>query len=86
MASTLKTRTIALATLVLAVIGYAGTADAATPFRVKDIRTFPFSTLSGSSPERFFDVGGITYFIANDRIDGFELWKTDGTAAVHVLF
>ena len=31
------------------------------------------------------DVGGILYFVADDRPSGAELWKTDGTAAGTVL-
>jgi ELWxxDGT repeat protein len=34
---------------------------------------------SGSSPDGFTNVGGTVFFRANDQINGFELWKTDGT-------
>src|SRR5438067_13780239 len=43
---------------------------------LKDINT----TTLGSNPEQVVDVGGMAFFVANDGVHGFELWKSDGTA------
>lgn len=45
-----------------------------------------FSTqLFGSYLTPFIKVGSTIYFIANDEVSGYELWKTDGTAAGTVM-
>ncbi len=44
------------------------------------------NAVSGSSyPSSLTNVGGTLFFVANDGINGFELWKSDGTAAGTVL-
>ncbi len=45
---------------------------------VKDISTEP-SNPSGSLPFELTNVNGTLFFVANDDIHGFELWKSDGT-------
>ncbi len=52
-----------------------------TPFLVKDI----FPGLSGSEPRHLTAVGNTLFFNANDGVNGYELWKSDGTAAGTVL-
>ncbi|MBA4105895.1 MAG: hypothetical protein C0485_09065 [Pirellula sp.] len=32
-----------------------------------------------SAPSDFLEMGGVTYFVANNGVNGRELWKTDGT-------
>ncbi|MGL5094648.1 MAG: ELWxxDGT repeat protein, partial [Planctomycetia bacterium] len=54
--------------------------------RVKDIFTGTTSGFPNSSKPAFLtNVGGAIYFRANDGSSGFELWKSDGTAAGTVL-
>lgn len=36
---------------------------------------------SSSSPSRFTEFNGATYFSADDSVNGIELWKSDGSAA-----
>ncbi len=43
--------------------------------------TTPGIGLRGSRPGNFTDVNGILYFAANDGVNGFELWSTDGVNA-----
>jgi ELWxxDGT repeat protein len=56
-------------------------------YLIKDINPGPAGSQVGKYP--FFDlsttVNGVTYFIANNGVSGFELWKTDGTAPGTVL-
>ncbi len=35
----------------------------------------------GSGPRDFVEAGGIAFFSANDKVNGRELWRTDGTTA-----
>ncbi|MDM7936460.1 MAG: Hint domain-containing protein [Cyanobium sp. CZS 48M] len=53
----------------------------ADPFLVKDIRPGG----GHSSPDGLTAVGNTLFFNAFDGINGFELWKSDGTAAGPVL-
>jgi ELWxxDGT repeat protein len=49
---------------------------------VKDIYTgSSFGFPNGSFPTNLTAVGNTLYFIANDGVNGIELWKSDGTAA-----
>ncbi|MCC6673116.1 MAG: hypothetical protein IT458_18770, partial [Planctomycetes bacterium] len=66
----------------LGVLGLAGILAAQAP--VKDINTSA-PTIPSSSPSNFLTVGAVTYFSANDGLNGVELWKTDGTAAGTVM-
>ncbi len=54
---------------------------------VKDIRlgTSPYGGPLGSTPRELTNIGGVLYFVANDGVSGYELWKSDGTAAGTVL-
>jgi ELWxxDGT repeat protein len=45
--------------------------------RVKEINTAVAS--AGSLPSKGVQIGNITYFSADDGINGSELWRTDGT-------
>ena len=62
---------------VFALLSTTAIASAQTPVLVKDIvgGTLP------SSPQMMMTVGGTTFFRASDGATGFELWKSDGTAA-----
>ena len=48
---------------------------------VKDIN----SGSSSSSPADLTAVGNTLYFVANDGTNGYELWKSDGTASGTVM-
>ncbi len=54
------------------------------PVLLKDINPGSPNSLS-TSQLSFVDVGGTTFFAADDGATGTELWKTDGTAAGTVL-
>jgi ELWxxDGT repeat protein len=47
---------------------------------VKDLNVNPVEEIS-SYPHRLTPVGGTLFFVADDGVHGFELWKSDGTAA-----
>jgi ELWxxDGT repeat protein len=66
--------------LVLAVVtALTGLQRASTQLarRVKDINTAVAS--AGSLPSKGVQIGNITYFSADDGINGSELWRSDGT-------
>jgi ELWxxDGT repeat protein len=52
-----------------------------TPQMVLDIN----STTPGSNPSQLVAVGSTTYFVADDGVNGMELWKSDGTTAGTVM-
>ena len=55
-----------------------------TPHLLKDIYPGARSSFVGAGPN-FTAVGATVYFAANDGVHGFELWKSNGTAAGTVL-
>ena len=66
---------------ILAMAGLGLPLGAAVPELVKDIRSG-----SGSSwPEDLVNVNGTLFFRGYDGVNGFELWKSDGTAAGTVM-
>jgi ELWxxDGT repeat protein len=52
----------------------------AQPTLVKDINLLPPS----SSPREFVAIGNVVYFVANS-VNGYELWRSNGTALGTVL-
>jgi ELWxxDGT repeat protein len=63
-----------------------GTTDGT--FRLKDINPGPGSGIATSFPidgDRFTTINGTRYFVANDGVNGNELWKSDGTPAGTVM-
>lgn len=52
---------------------------------LKDINTVDADNSLGSAPRAIADVNGTTFFVANTKATGYELWKTDGTAAGTVM-
>jgi ELWxxDGT repeat protein len=58
-----------------------GSILAASPKLVKDINPGP----GWSNPEYLTAVGNTLFFTAYDDTDGYQLWKTDGTAAGTVM-
>ena len=62
--------------------GFARPAVCAEPILVEDIKLEggPFPTDQGSHPTLQVRLGDWIYFSALDRLHGFELWRTDGTA------
>ena len=74
-------RTAGLVVILSQLFGGAPASQASGPAHlVKDINTTP-TVDSGSAPNRFLRVGGITFFMAKLPATGFELWRTDGTEA-----
>lgn len=59
--------------------------SAQVPQMVKDINTTVNGGFTGSDPSEGVVMGSNLYFMATDRSNGKELWKTDGTAAGTVL-
>lgn len=60
--------------------------DASTTGLVKDITSGSASTFFSTSFNGFYQINSTTMlFFANNRINGEELWKTDGTAAGTLL-
>jgi ELWxxDGT repeat protein len=53
--------------------------------RVKDIRNGSSGSFPSYSVLKLSNVGGTLYFVANNGPNGYELWKSDGTAAGTVL-
>ena len=51
------------------------------PFLVKDIYPGSNSSLDSYYPLPITAVGNTLYFVANDGVNGYELWKSDSTAA-----
>ncbi|WP_420538217.1 beta strand repeat-containing protein [Microcystis aeruginosa] len=52
---------------------------------VANIRSGASGSISSSDPFNLTVVGNTLYFSANDGVNGYELWKSDGTAAGTVL-
>ena len=58
--------------------------NAQSPVLVKDIYNFQTNgSITGTA--NYTQVGSTIFFTAIDGINGFELWKTDGTAAGTVM-
>jgi ELWxxDGT repeat protein len=53
----------------------------AHPALVKDINLLPRS----SFPREFVAIGNVVYFTAGNSVNGYELWRSDGTTAGTVL-
>src|SRR4029453_16664001 len=70
---------ISLALVMATLLAIPRPAQAQLARRVKDINTTASS--AGSNPSSGLQIGNITYFAANDGVNGTELWRTDGTQA-----
>jgi ELWxxDGT repeat protein len=66
------------ATGALALVLLAATTQAQPASPLRDVNP---SAGFGSSPMEFTSVAGVTYFAASDAANGWEVWRTDGTAA-----
>ncbi|MDX1929136.1 MAG: hypothetical protein SFV81_21590, partial [Pirellulaceae bacterium] len=53
--------------------------------RVKDISPGPASAIDGASSTAMIVIGNSVFFTATDGVNGYELWKSDGTEAGTVL-
>jgi ELWxxDGT repeat protein len=60
------------------------TQSGVSPYQVKDIKPGSGGS-NGSFPTLLTDHKGELYFVANDGINGNELWKSDGTSSGTVL-
>jgi ELWxxDGT repeat protein len=77
-----------LLTILLAVI-LVGNAYAQHPWMIKDINTTGTAngpvgsngSFDGQSQKTTYTANGVDFFKANDGVNGFEMWRTDGTAA-----
>ncbi len=58
-------------------------AMAQTPYMVKDINTT--QDVGSSNPTLFTQAGSKTFFVSYVPGEGYQLWKTDGTASGTVL-
>ena len=61
------------------------TVTAQTPVVLKDIYSFENQGSMGRDQEKFVTVGTTVFFAAADYLNGWELWKSDGTLAGTVL-
>lgn len=66
--------------LLLPLLAASGEAPAQAVRQMADLNTGPNGFLTGGMGTEAKFVDGRTVFVANDRIHGFELWVTDGTA------
>lgn len=71
---------LVLGTLSTAVMA-STSAFAATPVLVKDINPGSDSSIDTGLSGAYAVLNGVAYFRANDGATGFELWRSDGTAA-----
>lgn len=69
-------------TLVLLSLSFANAWAQPVPQLLKNINT---TTPAGLKPESFCTLGGTTYFVGETPEHGYELWKTNGTAAGTVM-
>jgi MYXO-CTERM domain-containing protein len=65
----------------LSVVAASCFASASTPTVVREINPGTDSSSDESAPAPFAVLDGVAYFRANDGTSGFELWRSDGTAA-----
>src|SRR4051794_41055771 len=56
-------------------------AQAQTPYLVKDLNTTISNETESSKPEQFTAFGNRVYFVATTADYGTELWSTDGTSS-----